>query len=574
MHGSVIMHVNSLVCMIFLSVIPGVWSQDLYSVTYPSKSVCALENSSVTLRCSYNDGPYGTKTGYWYKERILNGDPKDLRQTPEYKDRVWMPRSENGCGLNIRAIRDSDSGVYYYGFKAWEYRQTTTAWIHGSPGTNVTVLKEVQLEVDRTSVTQRIKITCATSCRLPATAYYLWYRNGKYLKYTEEPSTYIDSASDSGSKGSYRCVVQAGGYRLTSSDVCVSGPDCWGKAPNPSLLPKRRWLGRQLTALDAPRNVSVSLSLSGYIMEGRSMTLTCNSDANPPATYTWYRGEGGETFFMESGQQWNISNISSEFSGHYRCKAQNSIGHNDSKPFLLDVYYGPKNTSVLITPSGDIVEGDSVTLTCSSDANPPVHSYTWYKISRVNASLGSEQKHFMTNISSGDMGQYYCEVANTVGTSNSAVQLVNVFYSPKNTSVIVSSSGEGRSVTLTCTADANPPVHTYSWYRKTSSGSVLMDTGNSSSYTGVSDGDSYYCAVHNEYGSHNSSEIEVSFTDINPKSGLFVALRIIPFVPMIAVLVLVCRTCKGVYIIKNTSTVVDDRKGEDPSAVYEDVSAL
>ncbi|KAJ8001582.1 hypothetical protein DPEC_G00170970 [Dallia pectoralis] len=45
----------------------------------------------------------------------------------------------------------------------------------------------------------------------------------------------------------------------------------------------------------------------------------------------------------------------------------------------LHVTDGPRNPSVSVSPSGEIVEGSSVTLTCSSDANPPVYNYTWYK---------------------------------------------------------------------------------------------------------------------------------------------------------------------------------------------------
>ncbi|KAG5278683.1 hypothetical protein AALO_G00101630 [Alosa alosa] len=224
MQGSVIMHVVYLVSMIFFS---GIWSQALYKVTYPSKSVCALKYSSVVLPCSYYPGPYGIHTGHWYREKVLNGDPKDLREEPENRNRVWILYSENVCNLYIYPLKESDSGVYYYGFKARtsSHRQITS-WIHGSPGINVTVLKDVQLKVDPTSVTQRwIKLTCATSCRLD-TAIYQWYRNEKYLYATQETS--IDSTSGSKSEGSYRCVVRAGGHSLTSSDVCVSGPDCWG----------------------------------------------------------------------------------------------------------------------------------------------------------------------------------------------------------------------------------------------------------------------------------------------------------------------------------------------------------
>ncbi|MCI4393958.1 hypothetical protein PGIGA_G00163850 [Pangasianodon gigas] len=129
-------------------------------------------------------------------------------------------------------------------------------------------------------------------------------------------------------------------------------------------------------AVDAPKRVSVSISPSGEIVEGSSVTLTCSSDANPPVqTYTWYKGRSS----IGTGKTYTISSISSEDSGEYKCKSSNQYGENYSDGATLNVLYPPKNVLVSISPSGERVEGSSVTLTCSSDANPPVQTYTWYK---------------------------------------------------------------------------------------------------------------------------------------------------------------------------------------------------
>ncbi|KAL2086206.1 hypothetical protein ACEWY4_017265 [Coilia grayii] len=79
----------------------------------------------------------------------------------------------------------------------------------------------------------------------------------------------------------------------------------------------------------------------------------------------------------------------------------------------------PKNTAVLGNASVLITKGSSVTLTCSSDANPAVESYTWFKVDQ-STPVGSGQQYSISNISSEDGGQYYCEARNKFGSENSS----------------------------------------------------------------------------------------------------------------------------------------------------------
>ncbi|KAJ8332996.1 hypothetical protein SKAU_G00418920 [Synaphobranchus kaupii] len=84
------------------------------------------------------------------------------------------------------------------------------------------------------------------------------------------------------------------------------------------------------------------------------------------------------------------------------------------------------NTSVSISPSGSVLEGSSVTLTCSSDANPPVQNYTWYKVNgREMNTVGTGQNLTFNVTESSGSEQYYCEAQNQHGKENSTtVQLV------------------------------------------------------------------------------------------------------------------------------------------------------
>uniref|UniRef100_A0A672G461 Ig-like domain-containing protein n=1 Tax=Salarias fasciatus TaxID=181472 RepID=A0A672G461_SALFA len=73
---------------------------------------------------------------------------------------------------------------------------------------------------------------------------------------------------------------------------------------------------------DGPKLPSVSVSPSGEIVEGSSVTLTCSSDANPAASYSWYRE--GEDTPQASDKIFTISDVSLEHSGNYSCVAQNT----------------------------------------------------------------------------------------------------------------------------------------------------------------------------------------------------------------------------------------------------------
>ncbi|KAL2086846.1 hypothetical protein ACEWY4_017905 [Coilia grayii] len=75
--------------------------------------------------------------------------------------------------------------------------------------------------------------------------------------------------------------------------------------------------------------------------------------------------------------------------------------------------------------------------------------------------------------------------------------------------------GEEDTVTLTCSSDANPPVHNYTWYMKTGAESLVRGTGESISFNVTSDTSGlYYCQAQNEVGSQTSTEVAVQGGDV------------------------------------------------------------
>uniref|UniRef100_A0AAY4CMS5 Ig-like domain-containing protein n=1 Tax=Denticeps clupeoides TaxID=299321 RepID=A0AAY4CMS5_9TELE len=75
-----------------------------------------------------------------------------------------------------------------------------------------------------------------------------------------------------------------------------------------------------------------TVSLSGSVLEGQPVTLTCSSQANPQVTkYTWYRG--GQVY--SSGSSLNFNPAKVEDNGVYFCEAENKHGKDKSTSLLL-----------------------------------------------------------------------------------------------------------------------------------------------------------------------------------------------------------------------------------------------
>ncbi|KAI3353489.1 hypothetical protein L3Q82_020015 [Scortum barcoo] len=169
-------------------------------------------------------------------------------------------------------------------------------------------------------------------------------------------------------------------------------------------------------------SINVKLSPSAEIVEGSSVTLTCSSDANPAAKYTWYKEN--QTLIQGPEDTYHFTSISSEDRGIYHCKSENQHGQSSSESVFIDVQYPPKLPSVSVSPSAEIVEGSSVTLTCSSDANPAAN-YTWYK-ENEDSPKASGQIFTITDFTAEHSGNYYCEAQDSRGRRNSKLHLIIV----------------------------------------------------------------------------------------------------------------------------------------------------
>ncbi|KAL7852080.1 hypothetical protein SRHO_G00178650 [Serrasalmus rhombeus] len=177
-----------------------------------------------------------------------------------------------------------------------------------------------------------------------------------------------------------------------------------------SSVEEQKWLGKPGIEL---RVTELHVEAPEEVTEGETADLTCNTTCSLTDPFIWYKNGRPLTTKTIKNNQLHLQTVSSEDAGSYSCAVRGSQ-HLRSTAHSLTVRYPPKNVSVSISPSGEIVEGSSVTLTCSSDGNPPVKNYTWFKEGGTSP-VGSGHSH-----SPLQSGSYYCEAQNEHGSLRSA----------------------------------------------------------------------------------------------------------------------------------------------------------
>ncbi|XP_067260271.1 B-cell receptor CD22-like [Chanodichthys erythropterus] len=445
-----------------------------WGVSYSPSHICALKDSSVIMNCTYTY-PTGHQINkvFWTKNPVKKGvDPPDLSEDPEYSQRLqYLGDKQQNCHIRLSHVTLKDSHEYYFRFIT---DKPDGKWI-GDPGVTLTVT-DLQVESpERVTEGDSVRLTCKSSCTLTDRATFIWYRNSQPLteKRDRNNELLLQSVRREDA-GRYSCAVH--GHNHISPAV-------------------------QINVMYAPKSVSVSISPSGEIVSEDSVTLICSSDSNPPAEISWFKGGT----FVGSGRIFNISKISSDDSGEYKCRSINKHGEKYSDAVTLNIMYPPRNVSVLINGSGEIVSGDSVTLICSSDSNPPALNFSWFKENESSA-VGSGQ-----SFSALQSGRFYCQAHNQHGSQRSDAVTVTVQYPPRSVSVSISPSGEivsGDSVTLICSSDSNPPALNFSWFK----GGTFVGSGRIYSISKISSDDSgeYKCKSENQHGEKYSDAVTLN----------------------------------------------------------------
>ncbi|XP_030236015.1 B-cell receptor CD22-like isoform X2 [Gadus morhua] len=467
----------------FLLSVPALQGNDGWAVTYQAiKNVCAWRGSTVEISCTYEyPKTFTLNKILWYTNK--HNELVDLRDDTNYTGRVdyrcgepscWYYSSCIGtCTLRIRGLTQSDSAEY-------KLRITTNKGeaYSGVPGVKLSVT-DLQVKVVIPPYNPNwVQLECHSMCHRTGYDGYTWYRDGtrrhqgrldwfninseyrsscavQGSEHLPSPSVYAPETPsvgwtppgviEEGSSVNLTCTSEANPVaKYTWTKVTTGHPPghsvqgqqlsfntIQSSDSGQYLCKAENDLGTKSSPISidvkyGPKHTFVIPSPPGEIMEGGSVTLSCSSDANPAADYTWFKDN--QPLPWEPRRPYTLDPVSSKDRGTYRCHAENQYGYLGSNSVFIDVLYAPKTPSVSVRPLGEIKEGGSVTLSCSSDANPAAN-YTWFREHGGSVEeLG--ENYTISNITTELGGNYYCEARNAVGLQNSTLMFLNVTATP------------------------------------------------------------------------------------------------------------------------------------------------
>ncbi|XP_053305921.1 sialoadhesin [Spea bombifrons] len=286
-----------------------------------------------------------------------------------------------------------------------------------------------------------VNLTCVVRSSAEEDAYsYTWYKNNApysegqegFLKFPQVAST--DS-------GSYYCKVWNGEKSKESASV-------------------------SLTVLYPPRHIQLKSFLDTE--ESRVASIRCTVDSYSPAQIHLYfenqlvasnmnRTTSNQRYiasFSHNELRLEIKDVKLGDGGKYTCAATNDMGSASQS-----TYFKVQTARILVSPSVEVLEGETVTLTCDvTKTQLEGVTYTWYKNSKMLLET-AENTLVFDRIQAGDSGYYYCKAHDTQESSRSPSVSLHVSYAPREP--FMSSFWETQSGLIgiiQCSVDSDPPA--------------------------------------------------------------------------------------------------------------------
>ncbi|XP_016375338.1 sialoadhesin-like [Sinocyclocheilus rhinocerous] len=281
-----------------------------YDVTHIVSRMCVVRQSTVLVPCKYTSQYEQVSAAEWLYEKSPEQKVR-VSQEPAFEGRVEFVQPDAGnCSLLLRDVRESDAGIFRFVFSTASGRNWTN-----DQGIRLEVTDaelEVKAESDVVMEGDWILFVCGSCIPSMAVPTYIWSKDGHLHEQHHGNNILVLESVELEDGGRYSCTISGHeGLNSTSAEITV----------RPGYPPK---------------NVSVSISPSGEIVEGDSVTLSCSSDSNPPAlNFSWFKEN--QSSAVGSGQSFSISSFNSSHSGRYYCEAQNQHGSQRSESVSVSV---------------------------------------------------------------------------------------------------------------------------------------------------------------------------------------------------------------------------------------------
>ncbi|XP_039475654.1 B-cell receptor CD22-like isoform X2 [Oreochromis aureus] len=386
-----------------------------FSIRVP-KTVVAVEGTCVMVPCQTD--PYERVNWYQYHNLkypiVYDGFyTHNVEQKFRGRTKVLGKAAEGNCTLTIDNVSTADHNLRVY---VWINPDSqTTQKFHDQTVTISVERKAPVIYIQKQIVEGEIfQANCSIIYSCPSLPPSLQWNLNTFL----ENYTFMDFHMEVHGQWFYKKTLRGvATYLMNNSRISCSAKF------------KTFTMGSQQMTLNISyKPVTVRVKKEKKVVaEGDSIMIECVANSNPPPhKYLWFIRQLDQHKIENSTQsKKHFSNIVRDTS--LSCMAQNALGVQQSIWVDLDVQYSPKNITVSVSPSGPVPENSNVTLTCSSNANPAVENYMWYRAD------GDQENFIGTGTSlnikvSRDRRRFFCKAENQIGVGRSNPTHLDVQY--------------------------------------------------------------------------------------------------------------------------------------------------
>jgi hypothetical protein len=382
-------------------------------------------------------GPYGGK---------LNNDDDnielykpDVPQAPGTSDPGFVPfvlvdrvhYSDSAPWASAADGNTNGVGVSLQRVVASNYGNDPVNWIAGNPTAgaangpalltppSISVQPLSRLVMPGTNVTFTVTATGSAALR------YQWRFNGNVIARATNSSLTVTNVQ----------LASAGKYTvLVNNTVGAAGS-------SPAIL-----------TVQAPP-VITSQPLSRTVAAGATVTFSVGASGTAPLSFQWMKD--GTNISGATNPSLTISNVQSANEGNYTVTVSNLISSATSQPANLSISAAP---AIVTGPQGtNVFVGANVTLSVLASGSPPLR-YQW-RLNNSPIPNATNSTLTLTNVTTGNSGNYTVLVTNAVGGAIGGPATVNVTVPP--------------SVTITATdANASEPGANTGAFRLSRSGNT------------------------------------------------------------------------------------------------------